>query len=95
MHDISPTSTKENGLFGLLQDLLTDSNPTVISNAVAALTDIADSPTFPIPFILTPYTVTKLLTALNECTEYSYLHTYSYLKVGPDLYPKEYKRVHP
>ena len=41
----------------------------VVANAVAALAEIQENSTSPI-FEINSTTLTKLLTALNECTEY-------------------------
>lgn len=49
----------------------------VVANAVAALAEIQENSNRPI-FEMTSHTLTKLLTALNECTEYVYFSiTYS------------------
>lgn len=69
MYDVSPTSTIDNGLIALLQDLLTDKNPMVVANAVSALTDISESSNHKDIFVIDSVLLTKLLTALNECTE--------------------------
>jgi vesicle coat complex subunit len=69
MFDLAPQSTVDNGLLLILQELLSDKNPMVIANAVAALTDISESSTRKDLFIINATLLTKLLTALNECTE--------------------------
>lgn len=51
------------------QDLLADSNPMVVANAVAALADIRETSTR-IVFTLNTQSLQKLLRALNECTEW-------------------------
>ena len=48
--------------------MLADRNPSVIANAVAALTEIRDSTTLDV-FSVTGPILQKLLAALNECTE--------------------------
>jgi vesicle coat complex subunit len=57
-----------------LKDLLSDSNPMVVANAVAALSEISEtsSTASGASFLsdMSPQTVNKLLTALNECTEW-------------------------
>ena len=40
LHDISPLVVKQQGFLDNLRDLLSDSNPTVVANAVAALNEI-------------------------------------------------------
>ncbi len=52
-----------------MQDMLGDSNPMVVANALAALTEIRDiSSTEVVQY--TPQLLFKLLRALNECTEW-------------------------
>lgn len=52
-----------------LQDLIGDANPMVVANAVAALSEIQELGGKPV-LELTLGTVSKLLRALNECTEW-------------------------
>ncbi|CAD6187762.1 unnamed protein product [Caenorhabditis auriculariae] len=67
LHDMNPTLVEEQGFVELLNDLLSDANPMVVANAVAALTEINESR----PLIeVNSQMVNKLLTALNECTEW-------------------------
>lgn len=55
----------------MVHDLLGDSNPMVVSNAVAALAEIAEtSDKGAAIFTITPGTLQKLLAAVNECTEW-------------------------
>jgi vesicle coat complex subunit len=67
LHDINPTLVEEQDFIGLLNDLLSDSNPMVVANAVAAITEINETRTL---IEINLQTVNKLLTALNECTEW-------------------------
>ena len=53
-----------------LQDMLSDPNPMVVANAVAALTDIADTAHRKDVIVITNVILNKLLAALNECTEW-------------------------
>ncbi|KAL1428616.1 hypothetical protein MTO96_002974 [Rhipicephalus appendiculatus] len=59
------------GFLDQLRDLLSDSNPMVVANAVAALSEMneASSSGQPLSEMSGP-TINKLLTALNECTEW-------------------------
>ncbi len=52
-----------------MQDLLADSNPMVVANAVAALADIRETSTRNV-FTLNTQSLQKLLRALNERTEW-------------------------
>jgi AP-1 complex subunit beta-1 len=85
-YDLKPDLCVENGFITVLQDLVGDSNPMVVANAVAALTEInaaasaaggSSSSSSPSPaassspvFVLDSATLTKLLVALGECTEW-------------------------
>ncbi|XP_041456089.1 AP-1 complex subunit beta-1-like [Lytechinus variegatus] len=71
LYDINPVLVEDQGFIDLLRELLTASNPMVVANAVAALSEINDaSPTGSTLFDLNSQTINKLLTALNECTEW-------------------------
>jgi len=59
----------DQGFLDMLRDLVSDSNPTVVANAVAALMEINDK-TNGETFTITSNVLTKLLAALNECTEW-------------------------
>ena len=76
----------------MVRDLLVDPNATVVSNAVAALSEIGDRQDG-VTFKLNFRVANKLLAALGESSEYV-LRTVSLdqlkptilLQVGPDLY---------
>ena len=70
LFDINPELVEDQGFMVSLQDMLSDSNPMVVTNAVASLSEMSDA--FPAKkyFELTSATLHKLLTALNECTEW-------------------------
>ncbi|CAB3402578.1 unnamed protein product [Caenorhabditis bovis] len=67
LHDMNPQLVKDQGFVELLNDLLSDANPMVVANAVAALTEINEQETV---IEVNSQMVNKLLTALNECTEW-------------------------
>lgn len=69
LHDISPLVVKQQGFLDNLRDLLSDSNPTVVANAVAALNEIQESSGREV-FEITGAVLQKLLAAVNECTEW-------------------------
>ena len=74
LHDINSQMVEDQGFLDMLKDLLADSNPMVVANAVAAIAEIADTSTNPAlagNLHLTFQVVNKLLTALNECSEYA------------------------
>ena len=71
LHDINPELVEDRGFIDQLKELLADSNPMVVANAVAALTEIRDASASPGNiFNLNTNNVYKLLAALNECTEW-------------------------
>jgi len=71
LHDINAALVEEQGFLDSLKELLGDSNPMVVANAVAALSEINESSPTGHPIIeVNTATINKLLTALNECTEW-------------------------
>lgn len=68
LYDINAELVEDRGFVDALKDLLSDNNPMVVANAVAALAEIQGNNTRPI-FEINGHTLLKLLTALNECTE--------------------------
>ncbi|KAG9041495.1 beta-adaptin [Tulasnella sp. UAMH 9824] len=80
LYDLKPELALDNGFVEQLQEMVADSNPMVVANAVTALTDIHDMATnaategaAPDPraeFIINASVLTKLLIALNECSEW-------------------------
>ncbi|CAF2027244.1 unnamed protein product [Brassica napus] len=69
LFDINAELVEDRGFLEALKDLISDNNPMVVANAVAALAEIQDKSASPI-FEINSVTLTKLLTALNECTEW-------------------------
>lgn len=69
LYDINAELVEDRGFLESLKDLISDNNPMVVANAVAALAEIQENSNRPI-FEMTSHTLSKLLTALNECTEW-------------------------
>ncbi|RHY34998.1 hypothetical protein DYB32_000511 [Aphanomyces invadans] len=69
LYDINPELVDEQGFLDMLRELISDSNPTVVANAVAALSEIADNGGQQ-HFKITKSVLQKLLAALNECNEW-------------------------
>ena len=69
LFDISPGVVKQQGFLDNLRELLSDANPTVVANAVAALSEIQEASGREV-FEITGGVLQKLLAALNECTEW-------------------------
>ncbi|CAO1634619.1 unnamed protein product [Sympodiomycopsis kandeliae] len=73
LYDIKPELAIEGGFVDQLRDLVGDSNPMVVANAVTALTDIHQTSIeqgLDTLFIIDSAVLQKLLIALNECTEW-------------------------
>lgn len=66
MHD--RRLVEKHGFIGMLRDLLADGNPTVVANAVSALTEISErSDNIQLRLNLT--VASKLVSALPDCSE--------------------------
>lgn len=71
LHDINAQMVEEQGFLDLLKDLLSDSNPMVVANAVAALSEINETSSSGKQLVeFKIQAINKLLTALNECNEW-------------------------
>ncbi|KAL4592554.1 hypothetical protein LXL04_005554 [Taraxacum kok-saghyz] len=69
LYDINAELVEDRRFLDGLKDLISDNNPMVVANAIAALAEIQDNSSTPV-FEITTSTLSKLLTALNECTEW-------------------------
>ncbi|ETO27025.1 hypothetical protein RFI_10103 [Reticulomyxa filosa] len=69
LYDIQSDLVEERGFIEILRGMLSDVNPMVVANAVAALTEISESSGSD-HFLIDGNTLSKLLTALNDCTEW-------------------------
>ncbi|KAH7090848.1 clathrin binding protein [Auriculariales sp. MPI-PUGE-AT-0066] len=80
LYDLKPELVLDNGFLERLQEMVADSNPMVVANAVTALTDIHiqaseaaktdGESNSQAEFIISASVLQKLLIALNECTEW-------------------------
>uniref|UniRef100_A0A286Y5R7 AP complex subunit beta n=1 Tax=Cavia porcellus TaxID=10141 RepID=A0A286Y5R7_CAVPO len=70
LHDINAQMVEDQGFLDSLRDLIADSNPMVVANAEAGLSEISESHPNSNFLNLNPQNINKLLTALNECTEW-------------------------
>ncbi|KAI0334273.1 clathrin binding protein [Cubamyces sp. BRFM 1775] len=74
LYDLKPELVIENGFLEQLREMISDSNPMVVANTVAALSDIhVAAVAAGVPrdqFGITTEVVNKLLVALNECSEW-------------------------
>lgn len=69
LYDVNPEMVEEQGFLDQLRELLSSSNPMVVANAVAALTEIDEVSSKTI-FSINKTILPKLLAALEECTEW-------------------------
>jgi AP-1 complex subunit beta-1 len=69
LYDIAPDLVVERGFLEILHDLISDSNPSVVANAVAALSEIAETSGKDVMKI-SASVLQKLLAALNEASEW-------------------------
>ncbi|XP_031502979.1 beta-adaptin-like protein B [Nymphaea colorata] len=69
LYDLNAELVEDRGFLDMLKDLISDNNPMVVANAVAALAEIQETSSQSI-FEVTSHTLSKLLAALNECTEW-------------------------
>ena len=71
LFDINGELVEEQGFLDNVYDLLSDSNPMVVSNAVASLAEISETSDMAQKvFQINTSTQQKMLAALNECTEW-------------------------
>eukprot|EP00158_Paraphelidium_tribonemae_P006780 Partr_v1_DN27967_c1_g1_i4_m11886 putative Adaptor-related protein complex len=68
LFDLNPNLALDNGFVTMLQDLLSDPNPMVVANSVAALLEIRSSSRN--TFSFNAAMLNKLSAALNDCTEW-------------------------
>ncbi|ODV91185.1 hypothetical protein CANCADRAFT_25034 [Tortispora caseinolytica NRRL Y-17796] len=70
LHDLDPQTCIEDGFLSSLQELITDPNAMVIANAVSALAEIQETNPSSEALVINSETISTLLTALNECSEW-------------------------
>jgi AP-1 complex subunit beta-1 len=78
LYDIAPEMVEDDNFIGILESLLSDGNSMVVSNAVAALIEISDMRQRP-ALKLNSSLINKILTALNECTEWGQVYILDYV----------------
>jgi AP-1 complex subunit beta-1 len=93
LYDINRDMVREQGFIDSLKELLSDSNPMVVANAVAALSEIHDSSPGAGVFDMQTSTVSKLLTALNECTEWGQIFILDSLAIYNPKDEREMKSI--
>lgn len=69
LHDMNPDLVRDRGFLDALRDMVNDSNPMIVSNAVASLSEIYEVSGSEV-FTITKATASYLLTAMEQCTEW-------------------------
>lgn len=69
MFSLNPQLVQDRGFLEELNHLLSDNNPIVVANSVAVMAEIYNQAST-LKFSLTTDIVSKLLSAMNDCTEY-------------------------
>ena len=71
LFDINPSLAEEQGFLELLKELIVDSNPSVVANAVASMLEVSNSFDDPSSvFSVDSQMLSQLLAALGECAEW-------------------------
>jgi len=70
LFDLNPVLAVEEGFIETLQEMIGDSNPMVVANAVTALVEINEVAPETRALVVTSAMLKKMLLALNECTEW-------------------------
>ncbi|ORY82451.1 putative AP-1 adaptor complex subunit beta [Protomyces lactucae-debilis] len=70
LYDLNPELCLDNGFVKMLQELVGDANATVVANAVSALAEIQEADPATEALLITADTLSKMLVALNECSEW-------------------------
>jgi vesicle coat complex subunit len=65
LYDINSQLVEEQGFLDLLRDLISDSNPMVVANAIAALTEISDTSPNAHIFDMNPTCIMELFSTLS------------------------------
>ncbi|KAG9321386.1 hypothetical protein KVV02_005759 [Mortierella alpina] len=91
--DLDQERALENGFVTILQDLVSDSNPMVVSNAVTALAEMQESSVTKDVFVVNVVIMNKMLAALNECTEWGQIAILTSLAEYKPLDSKEAENI--
>ncbi|KAF9129810.1 beta-adaptin [Mortierella sp. 14UC] len=91
--DLDQERALENGFVTILQDLVSDSNPMVVANAVTALAEMQESSATKDVFVVNVAIMNKMLAALNECTEWGQIAVLTSLAEYKPVDSKEAENV--
>ncbi|KAF9951535.1 beta-adaptin [Mortierella alpina] len=91
--DLDQERAVENGFVTTLQDLISDSTPMVVANAVVALAEMQESSASKDVFVVNVSIMNKMLAALNECTEWGQIAILTSLAEYRPLDSKEAENI--
>ncbi|KAF9090119.1 beta-adaptin [Mortierella sp. AD031] len=91
--DLDQERAIDNGFVTTLQDLIGDSTPMVVANAVTALAEMQESSANKDVFVVNVAVMNKMLAALNECTEWGQIAILTSLAEYKPLDSKEAESV--
>jgi vesicle coat complex subunit len=90
LFDLNSSLCIENGFLETLQEMIGDSNPMVVANAVTALAEINEAAPETNALVVTSQMLKKMLLALNECTEWGRI---TILTTLADYHPPDTKEA--
>ncbi|EFJ43916.1 hypothetical protein VOLCADRAFT_65427 [Volvox carteri f. nagariensis] len=95
LYDINPELVEDRGFLDMLREMLSDANPMVVANALAALQEIQELAGSGGKDLLqmTSQTLNKLLAALNECTEWGQVFILDSLAAYDTRDPRDAEKI--
>ncbi|KXZ48196.1 hypothetical protein GPECTOR_29g103 [Gonium pectorale] len=95
LYDINPELVEDRGFLDMLREMLSDANPMVVANALAALQEIQELAGSGGKDLLqmTTQTLNKLLAALNECTEWGQVFILDSLAAYDTRDPRDAEKI--
>ncbi|GLC57766.1 hypothetical protein PLESTB_001264500 [Pleodorina starrii] len=95
LYDINPELVEDRGFLDMLREMLSDANPMVVANALAALQEIQELAGGGGKDLLqmTTQTLNKLLAALNECTEWGQVFILDSLAAYDTRDPRDAEKI--
>ncbi|KAG2441207.1 hypothetical protein HYH02_010051 [Chlamydomonas schloesseri] len=94
LYDINPELVEDRGFLDMLREMLSDANPMVVANALAALQEIQELAGPGKDLLqMNSQTLNKLLAALNECTEWGQVFILDSLAAYDTRDPKDAEKI--
>lgn len=87
--EINPELVEDQGFVDILKDMISDANPMVVANSIAGLTEISGTLGSKILDLDNEDVISKLLAALNECTEWGQVFILDALAMHNPINSKE------